>query len=192
MIVGFTTSVNVVPVTQPVVVGVNVYVADRVGSTTAGFQVPVMPLVDVLDSNGTLPLLQITIPVPNGNTGSVLGFTTIEMVTGNAQVPGLGVNVYCPDVWLLTTPGFQVPGNPLLEVPGKEGGGSPAQMGGKGLKVGKKIGSLKGTPPTNVTVLVPSLKVKPVYIPAFRPVITTWPSKPELIVTGPFVMPPSI
>lgn len=63
------------------------------GSTTAGFQVPVIPLSDVLGNTGTVPLPQIVNPVPNENTGTFFGFTVTVMVTGMPQVPAAGVNV---------------------------------------------------------------------------------------------------
>ena len=62
------------------------------GSTTAGDQLPVMPSMDVLVNTGTVPLLHITIPVPNGKVTGAFGVTVIVMLTGSAQVT-VGVNV---------------------------------------------------------------------------------------------------
>ena len=65
--------------------------AEWAGSTTAGLQVPVMPLVDVLGRTGTDPLSQIISPVPNGKVGTFLGLTTIVIDTVKPQVPGAGL-----------------------------------------------------------------------------------------------------
>jgi hypothetical protein len=98
VIFGLTVTVKVVPVTHPVVEGVNTYVAELLGSTTAGFQVPVIPLSEVLGNTGTVPLPQIVNPVPNEKTGTFLGLTITVRVTGIPQVPAAGVNVYVPVV----------------------------------------------------------------------------------------------
>jgi hypothetical protein len=93
VIFGFTVTEKEVPVIHPVVDGVNTYVPELFGSTTAGLQVPVMPFNDVLGNVGTVPLPQIVRPVPNENTGTVFGITTTTTVVGKAQLPGVGVKV---------------------------------------------------------------------------------------------------
>ena len=91
--IGFTVTVNVVPATHPADVAVNTYVSDRVASTTAGDQVPVMLLVSVLGNTGTVPLLQMVRDVPNGKPAVLIGITVVVRVTGVPQVPAAGVNV---------------------------------------------------------------------------------------------------
>lgn len=92
-ILGFTVTVNVVPATHPGDVAVNTYVPDRVASTTAGDQVPVMPLSLVLGNTGTVPLRQMVREVPNGKLAVTLGITIVVSVTGIPQVPAAGVKV---------------------------------------------------------------------------------------------------
>ena len=62
-------------------------------STTAGFQVPVKPLVEVFGRVGTVPLSHIMRLVPNGNVGVALGITVTVIVMGNPHVLASGVNV---------------------------------------------------------------------------------------------------
>jgi hypothetical protein len=93
VIFGFTVTVNVVPSTHPADVAVNIYVPDRVASTTAGDQVPVMPLADVLGNSGTAPFRQMVRDVPNGKLAVTFGITTVVSVTGIPQVPAAGVKV---------------------------------------------------------------------------------------------------
>ena len=93
VIFGFTVTVNVVPVTHPLEVAVNTYVPELLGSTTAGFQVPVMPLVDVLGNAGTVPFSQIVSDVPNAKAAITFGITTMFTVTGMPQVPAAGVKI---------------------------------------------------------------------------------------------------
>lgn len=67
--------------------------SDRVGSTTAGDQVPVMPLVDVLGNTGTAPFWQIVRDVPNVKLAISFGITMVVSVTGIPQVLAAGVKV---------------------------------------------------------------------------------------------------
>ena len=55
---------------------------------------PVILLVDVVGSAGTVPPPHIVSVVPKLNVGVMLGFTVTVNVTGNAQTPAVGVNVY--------------------------------------------------------------------------------------------------
>ena len=62
-------------------------------STVDGFQVPVIPLVDVAGNAGTVPPLQITRLVPILNNGRIFGLTVTLNVVVGAQIPAAGVNV---------------------------------------------------------------------------------------------------
>ena len=53
--------------------------------TTAGLQVPVMPLVDVLGNAGTACPSQTDKLVPNGNVGVMTGLTVTVNVTEGAH-----------------------------------------------------------------------------------------------------------
>ena len=90
--------------------------------TVVGFQVPVIPFVEVVDNNGAVAFAQI------GATVLKLGiivFTFMVKVAVVAQIPVLGVKVYVPEAVLLTVAGFQIPVIPLLEVVGKLGAAAP-------------------------------------------------------------------
>ena len=53
--------------------------------TTAGFQVPVIPFVDVIGKVGTVPPAQRLIDVPKLNVGVRFGFTVTLNVAGSAH-----------------------------------------------------------------------------------------------------------
>lgn len=125
--IGFTVTVNVVLVAHKPAFGVNVYVAEDVLLTTAGLQVPAMPLVELFGSAGMVPPEQIVNEVPKLKAGTMFGATVTVKVTGLAHPPA-GVNVYVAEAWLLTVVGLHVPVTPLLDVVGKEGTAPPAQM----------------------------------------------------------------
>jgi hypothetical protein len=93
VIFGFTVTEKDVPVIHPVVEGVNIYVPELLGSTTAGLQVPVIPFNDVLGNVGTVPLPQMVRDVPNEKTGTVFRVTVMVIVVISPQLPGVGVNV---------------------------------------------------------------------------------------------------
>ena len=61
--------------------------------TVAGFQVPVIPLLDVAGKAGTASPLHIVREVPNVNTGVVFGVTVTVNVVVTAQYPAAGVKV---------------------------------------------------------------------------------------------------
>ena len=63
-------------------------------STVDGLHVPVILLVDVVGSVGTVPPEHIVSVVPKLNVGVTLGVTITVNVTGKAQTPAVGVNVY--------------------------------------------------------------------------------------------------
>ena len=66
-------------------------------STTAGFQVPLIPLSDVFGKTGTAPPAQIVRELPKLNTGGIFGLTVTVNVVGLAHCPAVGANVYVPD-----------------------------------------------------------------------------------------------
>src|SRR4030095_2762157 len=62
-------------------VGVNVYVPELCVFTTAGFHVPLTPLLETEGNAGTLPPAQIESEVPKLNTGAMVGVTvTVKLV----------------------------------------------------------------------------------------------------------------
>ncbi len=65
--------------------------------TVAGAQVPVIPLVEVDGSVGTLPPAQAVRDVPKLNTGVTFGLTVTVKVSLVAHCPELGVNIYVPE-----------------------------------------------------------------------------------------------
>ena len=65
--------------------------------TTAGLQVPVIPLVDVFGNAGTDPPAQIVNDVPKLNAGVIFGLTVTVNITCSAHTPAVGVNVYVPE-----------------------------------------------------------------------------------------------
>ena len=62
-------------------------------SIVAGFQVPVILLVDVLGSTGTVAPAQIVNAVPKLKVGVMFGFTVTVKVVVVAHNPVVGVNV---------------------------------------------------------------------------------------------------
>ena len=88
---------------------------------------PVMPLVEVDGSDGTLPPEQMVSAVPNANMGVVLGVTVTFILADTPHWFGLGVNVYVPEFVLSITAGLQVPLIPLSDVGGSVGAVVPAQ-----------------------------------------------------------------
>ena len=117
--------------------GVNVYVeVPIVAVLTAGLQVPVIPLVEVVGNTGAGRSWH------TGATGKNEGITDGAVtVTGKVAVaahsPAVGVNVYIvvPTVAVLTA-GLQVPLMPLVDVVGNTGAGRPWHTGATGLNVG--------------------------------------------------------
>jgi hypothetical protein len=97
-------------------------------STVDGDHVPVIPLSDVVGKDGTPDPAQIVRDVPKLNAGVMFGLiTTLKWVT-IAHWPGAGVNVYVPEVVLLTIEGLQLPVIPLVDVEGRTGTIPPEQM----------------------------------------------------------------
>ena len=60
---------------------------------TAGFHVPVMPLVDVRGNVGAVLAEQIVSDTPKSNVGVTFGFTVTVNVAVVAHNPAVGVNV---------------------------------------------------------------------------------------------------
>ena len=90
---GVTVTVNVVVVAHCPAVGVNVYTPLAVLLTTDGLHVPVIPLVDVVGNNGTVPPEQIVSVVPKLNVGVILGVIVTVNVVVVAHNPTVGVKV---------------------------------------------------------------------------------------------------
>ena len=105
--------------------------------TTAGFHVPVMPLLEVVGNKGTVPPKQIVSELPKLNVGVTLGVTVTVNVVVVAQRPAVGVNVYTPLAVLLTTDGLHVPVIPLVDV----------------------VGNVGTVPPEHIVSVVPKLNV---------------------------------
>lgn len=97
-------------------------------STVAGLHVPVIPLVDVAGNDGTVPPAQMVRLEPKENVGGIFGFTVTVNVAVVAHNPGVGVNVYVPELLLSTVAGLHVPVIPLDDVVGNAGTIPPAQM----------------------------------------------------------------
>ena len=62
-------------------------------STVDGLHVPVILLVDVVGSVGTVPPEHTVSVVPKLNVGVMFGFTVTVNVVGRAQGPAAGVKV---------------------------------------------------------------------------------------------------
>jgi hypothetical protein len=135
---GVTVISNVVGVAHWPAVGVNVYVPLAVLLTTAGDQVPVMPLFDVNGSTGATEPSHIA--AIGLNVGVTFDVTVTSMFVDIEHCPADGVNVYVPLAVLLTTAGDQVPVMPLVDVNGSTGATSPEQIGATAAKVGVTLG----------------------------------------------------
>lgn len=94
----------------------------------AGLQVPVIPFVEVVGSEGTSAPLHTDKLVPKLNVGVRFGATVTVNVAVVAHCPAVGVNVYVPLPVLLTVAGLQVPVIPLVEVVGSAGTVPPEQI----------------------------------------------------------------
>ena len=96
--------------------------------TTAGLQVPVIPLIDVAGSVGTTPPSQMVRLVPKLKVGVILGRTVTLKLALLTHCPGFAVKVYTFEVVLLTVAGLHVPLIPFVEVFGNVGTVPPSQM----------------------------------------------------------------
>ena len=105
------------------VFGVNVYVVVPIVDVfmTAGVQVPVIPLLEVVGNAGAVAFWH------NGpicvNVGIICDEIVTSIVAVTAHCPASGVNVYVvvPITDVFITAGFHVPVMPLLEVVGNAG-----------------------------------------------------------------------
>ena len=93
-----------------------------------GLQVPVIPFCDVVGKAGATSPEQIARLVPKIKVGVILGFTVTLNVVLFAHWPALGVNVYTPELVLLTVEGLQVPLIPFIELLGSVGTDPEPQM----------------------------------------------------------------
>jgi hypothetical protein len=135
---GFTITDIAIVVAHWPAVGVNVYtvVPAEAVLMTAGFHVPVIPLVDVpCNTPGVTPAQYGPKAV---NVGVIILFTVTDIVVVVAHWPDAGVNVYVivPAAAVFITAGLQVPVIPLTDVPGKVPGVAPTQYGPKAVKAG--------------------------------------------------------
>jgi hypothetical protein len=89
--IGFTVTVNIAAVAHCPASGVNVYVPLKVLLTTAGDQVPVMPLIDVVGNTGAVVPAQIGAIA--AKVGVTAGVTVTSIVVDVAHCPAAGVKV---------------------------------------------------------------------------------------------------
>ena len=82
---GFTITLNVVGKAHRPAVGVKVYDAEFWLSTVDGFQLPVIPFVEVVGKTGTPAPAQTVKLVPKLNVGAMLGLTVTLNVAGVAH-----------------------------------------------------------------------------------------------------------
>ena len=101
-----------------------------------------MLFVDVVASAGTTPPAQIVNDVPKLKVGVVFEFMFTVNIKGVAHSPAAGVNVYVPEVRLLTTAGLHTPVILLEDTVGNVGTLAPSHIANDDpkLKVGATIG----------------------------------------------------
>jgi len=104
---------------------------------SAGVQVPVMPLLEVVGNAVSVAPEQIGATAVN--VGVMFGLTVIVKVVVVAHCPAVGVNVYVVVV-VLSKAGDQVPVMPLLEVVGNAVSVAPEQIGATAVNVGVIFG----------------------------------------------------
>jgi hypothetical protein len=100
---------------------------------SAGAQVPLIPLVDVVGNGVSASPEQIAATA--AKVGVISGFTVIVSVVVIAHCPAVGVNVYVVVV-VLSNAGAQVPLIPLVEVVGNGTSASPEQIAATAANVG--------------------------------------------------------
>ena len=130
-----TVIVNVAVVAHSLAAGVKVYVVLFVLST-AGDQVPVMLLVDVVGNGASVAPEQIAATA--ANVGVTLGFTVTVNVAVVAHSDAAGVKVYVV-VAVLLIAGLHVPVIPLVDVVGSTSV-APEQIGATAANVGVTLG----------------------------------------------------
>jgi hypothetical protein len=94
---GLTVTVYVVVVAHWPLLGVNVYVPLAVLLTTAGLQVPVIPLDELRGNVTTEAPSQIEVLVPKGKVGTIFGFTVTLNVVPPTHPGPVAVKTYMPD-----------------------------------------------------------------------------------------------
>jgi len=104
---------------------------------SAGAQVPVIPLLDVVGNGFNVPPEQMDATAVN--VGVIFGLTVIVIVVVVAHCPAAGVKVYVV-VAVLLSAGAHVPVIPLLEVVGNGFNVPPEQIGATAVKVGVIFG----------------------------------------------------
>jgi len=105
--------------------------------SSAGVQVPVMPLLEVVGNGAKVAPEHIGVTALN--VGVMFGLTVIVKVVVVAHCPAVGVNVYVVVV-VLSKAGAQVPVMPLLEVVGSGVSVAPEQIGTTAVNVGVTFG----------------------------------------------------
>ena len=105
--------------------------------TTAGLQVPTIPLLEIVDRIGGVSFRQIE--EGRVNTGLTLFITKIVNGNGLAHWPASGVKIYVVVILLFTTEGLQDPVIPLVDIVDKRGAVPPLQIAGN---VASKVGSI--------------------------------------------------
>ena len=136
VIFGLTVIVKVAVVAHCPAAGVKVYVVVAV-LLSAGVQVPVIPLLEVVESGVRVAPEQIG--AITLNVGAIFGLTVIVKVAVVAHCPAVGVKVYVV-VAVLLSAGAQVPVIPLLEVVGNGVKVAPEHIGATTLNVGVVFG----------------------------------------------------
>jgi hypothetical protein len=121
-------------------------------STVEGLHVPFIPSVDVVGNVGTAPPEQTERLVPKLNVGVMFELTVTTNDVVVAHCPPVGVKVYVPEFWVLTTAGFHVPFIPFVDVVGNAGTTPPAQIDKLPPKL--KVGVILGLTVTSNVVLV--------------------------------------
>jgi hypothetical protein len=101
--------------------GVNVYVPELLGSTTAGLQLPAIPFNEEPGNDGTGSPTHTEPLLPKLKLGIIFGFMLSVKVVPCTQPPELGVNTYVPECVGSTTEGLHEPEIPFKDVLGNTG-----------------------------------------------------------------------
>jgi hypothetical protein len=138
-----------------------------------GFQIPVIPLIEVVARVGGTVFSQ-RVPI-GANVGVVGVVTVISRVVVLAHSNASGEKVYVPEAVLLTVGGFQVPFIPFVEVAGSKGATAPEQMVVTMVKAGTMVEA-------TVTVIVNGAPVQELAVDVGVTINSTVPAvAPELV-----------